>query len=99
MHNQDTPIYPLNGCKVGVMIANIQPKEQPMADQEKQLKFRVSTALHEAISAQAARDTRTLQGEIIVLLKEALRARGVEIHEEGQAPKRGVAVMSPVMAG
>lgn len=70
----------------------------PMADQEKQLKFRVSTALHEAISVQAARDTRTLQGEIIVLLKEALSARGVTIEDDGQAPKLGVAVTSPVMA-
>lgn len=50
--------------------------------------LRIDPALHAALERAAAADLRSLNAEIEVLLREALRARGVKVAVT-PAPKRG----------
>jgi hypothetical protein len=46
--------------------------------EEKKLTIRVPEDLHKALSINAKQDTRSLNAQIIVLLREALEARKVK---------------------
>lgn len=61
-----------------------------MATDKKAFALRLDPALHEAVARLAAADLRSVNAEIEVLLREALRARGARIEspaEPGQSGK------------
>ena len=56
-----------------------------MADERKSILLRIPPALAEQVGRLAQKDLRSVNAQIEVLLREALRARGVRGGEEGPA--------------
>ena len=55
---------------------------------KKAFALRLDPALHEAVERMAARELRSVNAEIEMLLREALAERGIHIHA-GKPPRRG----------
>lgn len=53
---------------------------------KKAFALRLDTGLHLALERLAARELRSVNGQIEYLLREALRARGVDVGEAVQMP-------------
>lgn len=60
-----------------------------MPKQRKAFPLRVDPDLWDAVERMAARDLRSVNAEVEILLREAMKARGVELKPPGAPPKRG----------
>jgi hypothetical protein len=60
----------------------------PGAPQKKAFPLRLDPAVHAAVERLAAAELRSANGQIEMLLREALAARGIEV-ETSRRPKRG----------
>ena len=60
-----------------------------MAKARKAFPLRVDPALWATVERMAARDLRSTNAEVEILLREALKARGVDLAPPGPPPKRG----------
>lgn len=60
-----------------------------MAKARKAFPLRVDPALWATVERMAARDLRSTNAEVEILLREALKARGVDLAPPGPLPKRG----------
>ena len=60
-----------------------------MAKKRKAFPLRVDPDLWDAVERMAARDLRSVNAEVEILLREAMKARGVELKPPGAPPKRG----------
>ena len=58
------------------------------APQKKAFALRLDPAVHVAVERLAAAELRSANAEIEVLLREALKARGIEV-AQSETPKRG----------
>lgn len=57
-----------------------------MADERKSILLRIPPALAEQVGRLAQKDLRSVNAQIEVLLREALRARGVRSGDDGSGP-------------
>lgn len=60
-----------------------------MATKRKAFPLRVDPGLWAAVERLAATELRSANAEVEILLREALRARGVKLEPPGPPPKRG----------
>lgn len=60
-----------------------------MADERKSILLRIPPALAEQVGRLAQKDLRSVNAQIEVLLREALRARGIRQREESGADAGG----------
>lgn len=60
-----------------------------MADERKSILLRIPPALAEQVGRLAQKDLRSVNSQIEVLLREALRARGVRSGDDASAPAAG----------
>jgi hypothetical protein len=60
-----------------------------VAGERKQLLLRVDTAIHDAIARWAADDLRSVNAQIEILLRDALRSAGRMPSKAGPLPQRG----------
>ncbi|WP_262453105.1 hypothetical protein [Arthrobacter sp. A2-55] len=60
-----------------------------MAGQRKQVLLRIDPAIHDAISGWAADELRSVNAQIEILLRDALRSAGRMPGTSGPLPQRG----------
>jgi hypothetical protein len=60
------------------------PKKAP----KKAFALRLDPALHDAVERLAAQDLRSVNAELEVLIREALKRRGIDV-PQGTGPRRG----------
>jgi hypothetical protein len=60
----------------------------PKATKKKAFALRLDPALHDVVERLAAQELRSVNAEIEMLLREALKRRGVDV-PVGQKPRRG----------
>ncbi|QYU70103.1 toxin-antitoxin system HicB family antitoxin [Leptolyngbya sp. 15MV] len=60
----------------------------PDAQKKKAFALRLDPAVHAAVERLAAAELRSANAEIEILLREALKRRGIEVHAS-ERPRRG----------